>query len=295
MVVTLSQSQKERLPEGIINQLSESPYNFNPSLVKLNEISFLAIRSYNPHLKKIEAIIYIYNGQEELKKISLTDFFLGISNIPYVADPKLFILDNEVWGTFNTGFIANGNNTIVLFKLADLKIEEYYFCFLNDRIRIEKNWAFYKENGALKVLYSVNPLITLVESSRSDNTIYFEKECVFSHKKYKAYSIGTPLCYDGKNYLFMAHKKIVFRGKRLYLGRSFIFSPNTAPRIKGEKKFLFHSLKSLWGDKHKFNRNLISCTYFSAIYIEKNKVILGYGINDTSWNLVKIDRNKIWS
>jgi hypothetical protein len=184
----------------------------------------------------------------------------------------------------------------MLFKLStDFKITEYYECVFSDRARIEKNWGFFYKDNGIHCLYSINPLIILKANKINDGKIYFKTIHKITSPSLKKYSIGTPLCLVDQEHIFIAHKKIYFKGKRIYFGLPMRLSfKEKKPKIYIKNHKLAHSIKSLLGAKFKFNNNLISCTYFSGLYTSKNEVFLSYGINDVNWNIIKIKIKKLW-
>jgi len=205
-------------------------------------------------------------------------------------------MNSELWCTFNNGHINNRENIVVLFKLStDFKITEYYECIFSDRARVEKNWGFFYKDDGIHCLYSISPLIILKANKISDGKIFFKIINKITSPSLKKYSIGTPLCLVNQEYIFIAHKKIYFNGKRIYFGVPISLEfKKGKPNISFKNHLLVHSIISLFGASFKFNKNLISCTYFSGIYTSNNDVFLSYGINDLKWNVIKIKNKKLW-
>lgn len=294
MFVRLKKYNSYNFPDFIINEINKYRYVFNPSFIIHNDINYLLLRVFSDEKKKIESYLYCFNNNEIIDNKNLSEYFNNSEGINYVADPKVFLLNDEVWVTFNTGYVDSGNNHLCLLCLSNNEISKFYFCEFGERNRIEKNWAFYKEDNKLRVIYSLDPFTLLELKSKEAGQMVFEVLYKDEKQRYKDYTIGTPLSKSCSDYHFIAHKKFYFNGKRLYLGKPFAFSPLDR-KVKAKRKYLFHSYKSLFGSKHKFNKNLISCTYFSGIYQENDNTILSYGINDTSWNIAKITNKKLWS
>ncbi|WP_336127221.1 hypothetical protein [Mesoflavibacter sp. CH_XMU1422-2] len=294
MIYTFWSSSNYNLPNLIKQELIKYSYVFNPSYVKYNHIHYLAIRVYCKKKKAVLSLLYIWDRVDSFETFDLSKYFKNKINLNKVADPKLFIMNKSVWCTFNSGYVEKGNNNIVLFKLNKNCISDYYNCFFSERNKIEKNWAFFYKDDSIHVLYDLNSLTILKEESKNDNKLIF-REYVKKNNFNRSYSIGTPLVVLKENvYGFIGHKKINRKNKRLYLGS--FFKLNTETMICEKKQGLYiHSLKSLLGVKFKFNKNLISCTYFSGLYkLDKDYVIIGYGINDVDWRLKKIKINKLW-
>lgn len=294
MVVTLNWHSANILPKALKKILEHYQFVFNPSYINYNNHNYLAVRVYCEQTKSIIQKLYIWNEDVEITEIDLSQFFNDKLNLNKVADTKLFIMNNEIWGTFNSGYEHTENNKLVLFKIEGLNVSDYYSCDYKDRARVEKNWAFYYHENELYALYNLNGLKVLKATSIEKNKIVFESHYNNNDVSFGAYSIGTPLSFYKGNYIFMAHRKIVRKGKRLYLGKPFLFKPTEQPQLIASNKYVIHSLKSLFGAKHKFNRFLISCTYFSGIHILKNKAIISYGINDVSWKIAKINISRLW-
>lgn len=294
MVLSLKRHTTDILPSSIKKTLEQYKYVFNPSYILFNRLNYLAVRVYDSDTKSILAKLFIWSSDTDVLKIDLSKVFKENLDIEKVADPKLFIMNDKVWGTFNSGYTDKENNKLVLFNLDENCVRDYYVCDYKYRNRVEKNWAFYFYENEIYALYNINSFIILKATSVGENKMIFENYFINNKINFGAYTIGTPLVSYKDNYIFIGHRKITRNGKRLYLGKPFFFKPSKSPQLTYSKKYLIHSLKSLFGVKHKFNRFLISCTYFSGITILKNKVIISYGINDVSWRIVKLNISRIW-
>lgn len=294
MVITLNWQRAKIVPKKLKKILKQYAFVFNPSYVYFDNLNYLAIRIYDEATKSIISRLYIWNENIEITEIELSQFFNKNLNLNKVADTKLFIMNNAVWGTFNSGYEEKENNKLILFKIDKLKINKYYTCEYEDRTRVEKNWAFYCLENEIYALYSINQLKILKVKSIKENEMNFSTYYNNDKVIFGGYTIGTPLALYKGNYVFFAHRKLTRKGKRLYLGKPFLFKPSKHPQLTASKKYVIHSMTSLFGAKHKFNKFLISCTYFSGIYTFKNKAIISYGINDVSWNIIKINISKLW-
>ena len=296
MILPLSSKGANSIPNKVKTKLKDYKYVFNPSYINFEGLSYLVVRVYDSDIKSILSILYIWDLNYKITEVNLSQFFKDRLGINKVADTKLFIMNNGVWGTFNSGYEETIDNTLVLFQIEKLHIRKYYSCLFEQRNRVEKNWAFYYRNGQIHALYSLDGLVVLKAILVKAETILFEK--MYSNKNVNlgTYSIGTPLAQYKGDYVFMAHKKIIRNGKRLYLGKPFLFKYEAdVPSLKmTSKKYFVHSYKSLLGAAHKFNKSLISCTYFSGIFISKENAVLAYGINDISWKVVKLKIARIW-
>ncbi|TXG38866.1 hypothetical protein [Seonamhaeicola maritimus] len=295
MVLSLKKYSIDFLPIQLKKKLSNYEYVFNPSFVEHENINYLALRVYCEVEQAILAYVYCwYSDNERIYEINISEELEKELDIDKVADPKLFIMNNSVWGTFNTGY-SKEQNKLGIFELCKAKLISSYLCFYPSRIGIEKNWAFFYNENSIYALYGITPLTILKGEFLDNNKVIFEKYFVDKKTFFHNCSIGTPLLEFKNEYIFIAHRKIIRNRKRLYIGRPFTlyFGENT--KLKASNLFLFHSLKSLFGSRKKFNDNLISCTYFSGIFNKNNnKIILGYGINDLKWNLIALAKDKIW-
>ncbi|MCL8006538.1 hypothetical protein M8845_03765 [Gelidibacter japonicus] len=294
MVTRLEKYESFPLPDKLNSTLANFSYVFNPSFIAYENMNYMAIRVFDDQLQTIIALLFMWDDEASIQQINLSEYFSKHLSFIKVADPKLFIMDNKVYGTFNTGDASKEPNQLMLIELSSFDIKSYKYCDYNERMRTEKNWAFYTENNELYALYSLNPLTILKGSKINNSLISFEKYYCDENQNFNNYSVGTPLLKLGDTYCFLAHKKYYRKRKRLYLGRMCELSTMVKPKLKVSKPILIHSFYSLLGNKHKFNKNLISCTYFSGIHKLKDKLILSYGVNDVSWNVKIIKESKIW-
>lgn len=294
MVKRLINYESYVLPQKLVYRLKQYSYAFNPSFVKYKGNNYLAVRVYDDNQKKILALIFIWTNTDNFKLIDLSQYFYTKLDFKKVADPKLFVMDNKVYCTFNTGDGIDSNNKLVLLELYENEIKKYFCCDYEFRTKTEKNWAFYIENNQLFVFYSLSPLTILKAVKIGKDSILFDKYFFDDNQNFKNCSIGTPLLKIKGSYRFIAHKKYYRKRKRLYLGRLSTLTLKDKPSVNIKKGFVFHSFRSLFGDNHKFNKNLISCSYFSGLCEDREDIILSYGINDVNSNLVKINKNKLW-
>lgn len=297
MVTRLKSLKSYDLPSSVINILNGYTYVFNPSYIYWDKVNYLAVRVYDSEnkAKSIKALILIWENNELIKQIDLLSFFQKTLKISKVADPKLFLMNGKVFGTFNTSHAVKKPNNLVMFELNKTSFKDYFFCHYEKRSRTEKNWAFFLKNSELYALYSLSPFTIIKARNREFNKVVFEKHYSNQKLNYKNYSIGTPLIELNKNFGFIAHRKIMIKGKLIYLGKPCKLEINNEFNLFVNRKILFHSLRSLFGNKFKFNKNLISCSYFSGISKVGEGLVIGYGINDLKWNLVKLKPRKLWS
>jgi len=275
VVKTLQKHTKQFLSDGLLKHLEQYPYVFNPSIVSNLGCFLMTISVYDTDTKTIHAHLYTWKEKESFEFLDLTEYFTAITNVDKVADPKLFIMNGVVWGTFNTGYVNTGENKVVLFQLINAKISTYYHCIYNGRSRIEKNWAFFMRDNRIYALYGLKEGIVLKSSkNRTDQggELRFELTSTSVKKHFKGYTIGTQLLsLDDHCYGLIGHKKLEYRGKRIYFGRAFTFTPFEEIPIKKSSPFLIHYLKSLFGNSFKFNKNLISLYLFFRNYYARRR------------------------
>ncbi|WP_375234792.1 hypothetical protein [Winogradskyella sp.] len=275
-----------KLPKSLTLILSEYEFVFNPSYVFHSEINYFAIRLFDKKLGIIKAIIYSWDNSEDINNIDLSSFLMDNFKIKKVADPKLFVMNNKVYCTCNSGDGQDYNfNKLMLVELNSNEIITHNICNYKQRNKTEKNWAFYSKNNHIYALYSLSPLTILKAKSCQGNVIDFVKYFSDSQQVKKNLSIGTPIISVGKELFFFGHKKYYNKKKRLYVGKLCKVSLENEPRLTVKNTMYIHSLKSMLGEEFKFNKNLISCTYFSCFFLKNENLILGYGVNDISWKI----------
>lgn len=288
----LKRSSVKVLPEELLSKIGQDGHLFNPSYLRSGDTEYCAFRKFCAVEKRVKALLLIWNRDRE-QQIDLSEYYFDRAGIHTVADPKLFLMEGVVHLTFNTGWEAKPNhNQIYLSTVEGFELGQLYKCSYNNRARIEKNWAFFKQDGNLKVLYSCNPLVVLEQKKAlvDDGELVFQDHFKLSSTKTEELTIGTQLARKGQTYFFVAHRKIRFKKKRLYLGYLCRFKPTQAGYdIVYGKKGLIHSLRSMWGSKTKLNKNLLSCTYFSGIDVVQDRLLLSYGINDLDYNFCTLN------
>ncbi|MGY6649914.1 hypothetical protein [Wenyingzhuangia sp. IMCC45574] len=292
-MLKLYKSSKESLPKGLLKVLNDTNITFNPSYVELGNKIYVTIRKYDNINQKVLAFLYIYNIKEQsIKELNLSEFLKH--KIDKVSDPKIFLLNKQPWININNGHTQNKENTIAIIEVLNDNDLNYYECLYTERQKIEKNWGFFMYQNKIHSLYNINKCVVLKEYKREAHQIFFEQ--IYSDKTKSKHTIGTPLIQNSTTEnIFIGHKKVYFLKKRLYLGKCFrlIINDNKF-KILSERKLLIHSTKQLFGSKFKLNPNLISCTYFSGLFKKNDSVIIGYGVNDISWNLIRINLKKLW-
>lgn len=229
------------------------------------------------------------------QRLNLTEH-LSPFGIGVVADPKLVLLDGQLWVTFNDGWSAT-RNRVYLMQLSPIPGRPME-CVLEGRQPVEKNWAFFVEDESLKAIYSIDPLCILTAPIpvESTGTIHLEHDASASDRSETSdrpaigLTIGTQAIRKNDDLYLVAHEKWRLSRWRAYVGRWVRIRRDTVRcEVEVSHKRLCHSYRSLLGSRKKFNKNLLSCTYFSGLTIDGDKVMLGYGINDVGLGFSELD------
>lgn len=265
---------------------------FNPSILLTGDETLIAFRAFGEtRTKPFRAYLFSTDGHaSSVLDLSEAMEKFGITN---VADPKLFSIGGEAWLTFNTGYSKTMNRLYILKVRPSL--EEPRECTVENRQKVEKNWAFFEDQGGLRALYSIDPLVILDVNRGVNDELHFQKCFEAKRQQRRPLTIGTPMmpCDDG--YLFIAHRKVQFLGKRLYFGvPARLRIADGSYRMDLGAKRLIHDRRSLFGSWRKHNPNLISCTYFSGIARNGDDVILSYGINDLTYEFASVSEGFLW-
>lgn len=281
------------VPEQIKKDLAQYKFVFNPSFVFDGLIQYWAFRCYAEASNEILSIIYIYDeSSSSLTVHNLNPTFQKRYGIK-ASDPKLLKIGDTIYCTLNSGYSAKTNNSIFLINVsAGLLIKR---CVIKSRSRVEKNWAFFEQEGTLKLLYSISPICkTYSLLSETEDELFFAPEREVMNGL-PSLSIGTQPIQKDNNLYLISHKKYSFLKKRLYMGVPVKIDLNTLTLETGSVS-LVHSLKSMLGARFRFNKNLISCTYVSGLQInfDNSRVKITYGVNDISWESVEVSYSDIW-
>lgn len=294
MIRRLSKFKSLETPSVVEEDLKRYEYKFNPSVTFIKGFSFWALRCYSKSDNTIYCLIYILDDKDNLmKRINLNPYFQRVFGVR-PADPKLFVLGDRVFCTLNSGHINEGENDVFILEIDPDGSFVTKKCFLEGKERIEKNWMFYEVGNKVFMIYSLSPKIKIFELFKVSKEAW--SFIPYAENKTLPFplSIGTPpLQVDGQILLF-AHRKFFLRGKRLYLSIPVSFEHDEF-WVKGGHNYYTHSYLSLFGERHKFNKNLFSCTYLSGLTrLDDEHVILSYGVNDHSMNIKVIPKNDLW-
>jgi hypothetical protein len=218
-----------------------------------------------------------------------------------VADPKLFTLDGDRWVTFNTGWSPNRNDIYVM--RLDPTPGPALRCHVDGRQSVEKNWGFYEDEGRLRAVYSLSPLVILDAELPADSNDEIEFQPVVGdiggpkrsprrrrRPVRRELTIGTQPVLRGRELRLIAHEKFEALHRRIYVGRTCTIdlTPETPTASFGTKR-LVHSWRSMFGSRSRPNPHLISCTYFSGLAVVDDTVLLAYGINDVDAGFAAVE------
>jgi hypothetical protein len=270
---------------------------FNPSFLHHDGRLYIVFRHFGADPRPpFEASLLTCDASGNIQdRLNLTQH-LASFGVEAVCDPKLLILNQQLWVTFNDGWSATRNH-IYLMQLSPV-LGRPLECVFEERQAVEKNWAFFIEGRALKALYSIDPLRILTAPLPDDNTptILFESDGTpadqgkASHSPANGLTIGTQAVQRNGDLYLVAHEKWRLSRFRAYVGRWVRIRRDTDPfEVEVSRKRLCYSYRSLFGTRKRFNKNLLSCTYFSGLTIDGDRVVLGFGINDVSLGFSELD------
>jgi len=259
---------------------------FNPSPATTPEGIAIAFRAgRHPGDTPFRAWFLPPGAPNDSSPLDLTAHFAAQGIAP-VSDPKLVTLDGALWVTFNTGHFERPNRIFAapLQPRVGAAVELTW----PHRQEIEKNWALFTHDGALHAVYALSPLTILRErTGPRDGAIRFEtlqspQESATGGSRGPALSLGPQLVpLSGKSWATIVHRKLLWRGKRLYLGLpARLLAGDGGFTAEIGRRHLAHSPRALLGARTRHNRNLLSCTYFSGLILGDGRAVLGYGVND---------------
>lgn len=275
---------------------------FNPSVVSLANDVLITVRGEGfPGERPFRSwFIHARTSGEVLDVIDLTEVARE-HGVPVVADPKLVRLGDDVFVTFNTGYVADGPNAIFLQRVYPA-MGPPQECRLSERQRIEKNWAFFlDERGELAALYGIAPVKIIV---RRSGTVGGTAPLEFVHPLSEGptpvsdnYTIGTQIhaSEDGEMRLVIHQKHRLFH-KRAYTGRLARLTWDGEPAVALSSIRLIHSYAATIPQLRPHNRRLISATYFSGISSDEHGgLLMSYGINDRTFGIARTHESDVWA
>lgn len=290
-------------PLDLIVQQNEIWNAFNPSISAIDGGWAYAFRGAStPGVKPFRAWFFKTDSEGTLDPRNLVDLTeaAGECGIPIVADPKLVKLNGRLFVTFNSGYVAHGQNDIYLQQVYPTILSPQR-CVLPTRFSVEKNWAFRIDpTGQLRVLYGVSPLVelTLVAGELGDDSdLQFSIDSRIGQLGAQSdLTIGTQLLIDetGKASMVL-HQKIRVLNRRAYVGRfATIDWSSGVPELTVGRTKLVHSALSMLPPLRRHNPNLISATYFSGLTRVGNSLVFSYGVNDLKYGIAEVEEGQSW-
>ena len=254
---------------------------FNPSFHESGAVRVFAFRAIPDGSRELVSFVSVEDRSgRTLNRIS-PSLYQGI-DAPRLIDPKVFTIGDEVYLTFNSGWVPAGGNDIFVMKVyptmgAPRKV---VYAARQDQ---ERNWAFFSEGGEVYAIYRIAPLVILrLERESSDAWLLADHFRGAGADVPHDLTLGTQPSRHAGRYYFMAHRKYVVKRKKVYLGRLCALDPGTMTVTAGDS-WIAHSPESVLGSAVKRNTNLYSCTYFSGLQASDSGITLGYGVNDVDF------------
>ena len=253
---------------------------FNPSFFEQDGIRVFAFRAIPRGSSELTSYVSVDNGRKRAIHRISQDQYPDL-HAPRLIDPKVFTVGEEIYLTFNTGWVKSGNAIFVMKVFPEMGNPKKVM--FDARRRQERNWGFFSEYGEIYAVYQVSPLVILRLEGQTKNEWRMSEISRQSVVDVPGdLSIGTqPFKYEDR-YYFMAHRKYRLENKKVYLGRLCSLDPGKMD-IVSDATWMVHSPDSLFGAEPKHNTNLFSCTYFSGLQITDSIITLGYGINDVDF------------
>jgi len=274
---------------------------FNPSFAEISDLRFIAFRAQSfPEEKPFRAYVLriARDGSQELTDLTERS---GRLSIPKAADPKLVSLGAELYVTFNTGNVHQGQNDIYLQRIHPT-IGAAQRCDFPGRRMVEKNWGFFSTPGEeLRFIYSLSPM-TLFRLAKgqlgTDDELIFEPEVeTETSGRFPRLHLGSqPLLLEDQRALVVANQQWPIPGlpRKIYFGRLAELDLHRGKVTRLSRRGLIHSWASMLPQRQRHNPGLFSATYFSGLTLVEGQPALSYGINDLSFGIATIAEQALW-
>lgn len=273
---------------------------FNPSVLVHRGVTYVAIRANEvPLYRPFRSYLITFAPDSEPRLTDLTEAGAAVRVAP-VADPKLLVLDDHVYATFNTGHRAEGTNDIYLINVDAGSLGPFQRVQFDGRRRIEKNWAFYRNGaGELTVLYNLAPPQTLQHTGGrlgTDDTLIFESKHEIEHAEYmQPMHIGTQITSTGEtSALLIANQRFTAARRAIYYGRLVELELSTATLTRIGRKRLINSWRTFRRPSPLHNPSLLTATYFSGVFFDGNQLTVSFGINDVDFGIAHCQAEDLW-
>lgn len=285
---------------------------FNVSVVEVGGLVVACYRAFGPARQKpFHAYTLTIDGAGATSLHDLTAH-CEAAGIRPTADPKIFVVGDSVYATFNTGTPSSGPNDIYLVRVAPTPgVPQRVELVGRDRTRVEKNWAFHHtadERGVapetgLQGIYSLAPFVTLRQVDGglgSDSTIVLEasEHDARRHGGFpKQMTIGTqPVRSASGELVLVAHERFAIAGKRAYVGRALRIRDDARGNVDLtiSPRRLVHSFAAAVPRRGVHNPNLLSATYFSGLDVVGDTLRMSYGVNDVDFGIADVKETALW-
>ena len=258
---------------------------FNPSIARFEGAEHVAYRAYGPEGgKPFHAYLLGENGRE---RQDLTAHARA-HGVEVTADPKLVVLGDGLYVTFNTGY-SETRNELYLMRLRPT-LGPPQRCVLEQRQRVEKNWGFAAGEHGLLAIYSLAPLVLLRLRRGELGAGELEFAPVsdgHGGQPLRGLTLGTQPVARGDDLLVVAHEKVHLRRRRGYFGRP--VTVRGGDRVEVGRTRLIHDLRALVplraAERH--NPNLLFATYFAGAVADGPRMCLSYGVNDRAFGFAE--------
>ena len=270
---------------------------FNPSLAVYDGTTYIAYRAYGEDGQKPFRAFMLRETEGGWERSDLTSQ-AEAHGVGVVADPKLVVLGDALYVTFNSGY-SKTQNELYLMRLAPSPGPPQR-CLLEPRQQVEKNWGFFVAGDGLAALYSVSPYVVLrlARGELGAGDLEFEpRPGANPDGSTPGLTLGPQPIVRGDELLVIAHERVRLRGRRGYLGRPVVIADPlhpTAPRVTVSPTRLIHSLRGLVVRGERHNPNLLFANYFSGAVVDGPSARLAYGINDTDFGFAELRTDRLW-
>lgn len=277
---------------------------FNPSVISVDDATVFAYRAVPRDNRGIRSYLAITRHADSAVDVVDLTAAGEESGIKRVADPKLFVVDDAVYATFNTGFAPRGTQNDIYIVRVFPTLGPMQRVIANFRRQdVEKNWAFVGTSGRdLRAIYQLHPYSEVVVARGAlgaHEDLEFDKVTVpnVASAAARGLTIGTqPLRIAGDKLLLLAHERWSLRRKRSYFGHTVTIGGfgTTNVRVGVNRQRLIHSVRAALPRSGRHNPNLLSATYFSGLTRDDDDVLLGYGINDIDFSIARMKEADLW-
>ncbi|MFG6446522.1 hypothetical protein ACFXQA_14775 [Microbacterium sp. P07] len=274
---------------------------FNTSLVIRGASTFVSFRAEaTPGEKPFRAYLLHHrpDGDDDLVDLSARTAEAGIGK---TADPKLVTLNDELYVTFNTGTVHQGENSIYLQRVHPT-LGPPQRCVLAPRRMVEKNWGFFSlPGGEVGALYSVAPLtllrLTAGTLGTDDELIFTTQQEVAMPSRFPRLHIGSqPLVGSSSRAVIAVNQQRPIPGlpRKIYFGRAAEIDLHTGRLTRLSRRALIHSWRAMLPQRNRHNPGLFSATYFAGLARADDEILLSYGINDLDFGIARIPEDQVW-